>query len=190
MFLLEVSGVRVFLQRKRRLCSPHNCAAGVASQKTDELALVTRFCVPLLLKREATSPSSLNSVKTKRHTHPWTVLFGTGPSLQQHLEATAICDRHRKNAFSLVAVHTLFKSTMKESKPMCLATPRVSVLELVVPATVISLAASPVLSFAHVHGRPRQRCSSRRQGCANRRSSGRARRARTRLARAFFSGHT
>ena len=46
--------------------SPDTCAAGGATQRTDFPALVMRLCVLLLLlKRGATTPSSLNTVKTK-----------------------------------------------------------------------------------------------------------------------------
>ena len=51
--LSYVLTVRVvfFLWRERNV-SPDTCAAGVATHSADELALVTRFCVQLLLKHE------------------------------------------------------------------------------------------------------------------------------------------
>ena len=52
---LNVLTVHVLLYRGRRgFFSPDTCAAGVAP-RGDELALVMRFCVRLLLKRRATT---------------------------------------------------------------------------------------------------------------------------------------
>ena len=59
----------VFFQRmfsfwKERNVSPDSYVAGVATQMTDVPALVTRFCVQLLLERGATTSSSLTTAKT------------------------------------------------------------------------------------------------------------------------------
>ena len=55
-----------FLREKK--FSADTCAANVATQMTIIHALVMCFCVPLLLKRGATTPSSLNTVKiTNEH---------------------------------------------------------------------------------------------------------------------------
>ena len=53
-----------FLWRKN--VSPDTCAASVATQSTDGVTLVMRFCVQPLLNRGTTCPFSLNKPKTKQ----------------------------------------------------------------------------------------------------------------------------
>ena len=60
----NVLAVRTFLQRAKNV-SLDTCVAGVA-QSTDVLALVILFSVQLVLKRGATTLSSLNTLKTKQ----------------------------------------------------------------------------------------------------------------------------
>ena len=57
----------VFCLERRMLCLPRHLRGRCCAQKTDVPALVMRFCVRLLLNREATTPSSLNTVKTKKN---------------------------------------------------------------------------------------------------------------------------